>query len=174
MPKFSPMIRAALMVSDLDRSRAFYEDILGLDEVFVEGEVSDGNMADVLAVPASTVTRACVLKRKDQPAYGMVGLFELTNPQPEPVSRPSTGMNRGEMCMVFYCDDLDAVTVKLEAGGHTIVSPAMPLRLRGYVKQREMIFRDPDGALVNLIEWDPAREDKPELWMGVPEVNPSD
>jgi predicted enzyme related to lactoylglutathione lyase len=78
-------------------------------------------------------------------------------------------MNRGELCMVFYCNDLDAVTAKLEAGGHTIVSPAMPLRMRGYVKQREMIFRDPDGALINLIEWDPSRSDKPETWSGVPE-----
>ena len=169
MPAFSPMIRAALMVSDLDRSRAFYKDILDLDEVFVEGEISDGNIWEVLAVPQTTATRACVLKRPGQPEYGMVGLFELTNPQPEPVQRSSAGMNLGELCMVFYCDELDAVTAKLEAGGHTIVSPATPLRIRGYVKQREMIFRDPDGALVNLIEWDPVREDKPETWTGVPE-----
>lgn len=171
MPAFSPMIRAALMVSDLDRSRAFYKDILDLDEAFVEGEVSGGNMWEVLAVPETTATRLCVLKRAGQPEYGMVGLFELTNPQPDAVERPSTGMNRGELCMVFYCDDLEAVTAKLEAGGHTIVSPAMPLRLRGYVKQREMIFRDPDGALINLIEWDPSRLDKPETWTGVPQEN---
>ena len=144
MPNFSPMIRAALMVSDLDRSRAFYKEILDLDEVFVEGEISEGNVWEVLAVPQSTATRACVLKRPGQPEYGMVGLFELTNPQPEPVHRASVGMNRGEMCMVFYCDDIDVVTAKLEAGGHTIVSTAAPLRVGGYVKQREMIFRDPD------------------------------
>ena len=169
MPSFSPMVRAALIVSDLDRSRAFYEDILGLDEVFVEGEISDGNISNVLAVPASTITRACVLKRSDQIDYGMVGLFELTNPQPEPVHRASTGMNRGEVCMVFYCDDLDSVTAKLEAGCYTIVSHAMPLRIRGHVKQREMIFRDPDGALINLIEWDLSRDEKPEHWTGLPE-----
>ncbi len=169
MPNFSPMVRAALMVSDLDRSRAFYKEILQLDDVFVEAEVTDGNMAEVLAVPATTVTRVCVLKRPGYPEFGMVGLFELTNPQPEAVTRPATGMNRGEICMVFYCDDLDPVTEKLQTGGHVIVSPAMPLRLRGFVKQREMIFRDPDGALINLIEWDISRDDKPETWQGVPE-----
>lgn len=160
------MIRAALMVSDLDRSRAFYKEILELDDVFVEGEVDDGNMWEVLRVPQTTVTRLCVLKRAGQPEFGMVGLFELSNPQPEPVQRPTTGMNRGELTMVFYCDDLDTITAKLVAGNHVIVSPAAPLRLRGYVKQREMIFRDPDGALINLIEWDPNRPDKPELWKG--------
>ncbi len=167
MPKFSPMIRAALTVSDLDISRAFYEAILGLDDVFFEGELSEGNIADVLAVPDSTHTRAAILKRSGQPEYGMVGLFELTNPQPRPITRPSEGMNLGAVCVVFYCDGLDMVTAKLEAGGHTIVSPASPLRIRGFVKQREMIFRDPDGVLVNLIEWDPARDDKPEKWTGV-------
>ena len=170
MPNFSPMVRAALMVSDLDRSRAFYKDILDLDDVFVEGEVHGGNMWEVLGVPATTVTRLCVLKRPGQPEFGMVGLFELTNPQPRPVERSVTGMNVGELTLVFYCDDLDAVTAKLEAGGHVIVSPAMPLRIRGYVKQREMIFRDPDGALINLIEWDPNRPDKPETWQGVREA----
>ncbi|MEQ8509043.1 MAG: VOC family protein [Rhodospirillaceae bacterium] len=168
-PNFSPMIRTALMVSDLDVSRAFYTDVLGFDDVFLEGDITDGNVWEVMAVPRSTATRVIILKRKDQPDYGMVGLFELTNPQPDPVQRPSTGMNRGEMCMVFYCDDLDVVTAKLEAGGHTIVGPAAPLRVGGFVKQREMIFRDPDGALINLIEWDPARADKPEKWSGEPE-----
>ena len=164
------MVRAALMVSDLDRSRAFYKEILELDDVFVEAEVADGNMAEVLAVPETTTTRVCVLKRPGYPEFGMVGLFELKNPQPQAITRPATGMNRGELCMVFYCDDLDPVTEKLNAGGHVIVSPAMPLRLRGYVKQREMIFRDPDGALINLIEWDISRDDKPETSRGVPEA----
>lgn len=169
MPNFSPMIRAALMVSDLDVSRAFYKDVLEFDDVFLEGEITEGNVWEVLAVPQSTETRVCILKRSGYPEVGMVGLFELTNPQPESVQRTSVGMNRGEMCMVFYCDDLDVVTEKLEAGNHTIVSPAAPLRVGGYVKQREMIFRDPDGALINLIEWDPNREDKPEKWSGEPE-----
>jgi len=169
MPKFSPMIRAALIVTDLERSRAFYKDILDLDDVFVEGEISGGNVAEVLGVPDTTVTRACVLKRPGQPEYGMVGLFEVTGPQPGEITRPSRGVNRGEMCMVFYCDDLDAVTEKLNAGGHVIVSPPMAFKVRGYIKQREMILRDPDGALINLIEWDPDREDKPETWPGVPD-----
>ena len=163
------MVRAALMVSDLDRSRAFYKEMLDLDDIFVEGEARGGNMWEVLGVPETTATRLCVLKRPGQPEFGMVGLFELTNPQPAPVERPATGMNLGEIALVFYCDDLDAVTAKLAAGGHVIVSPAMPLRIRGYVKQREMVFRDPDGTLINLIEWDPSRSDKPETWQGVPE-----
>jgi catechol 2,3-dioxygenase-like lactoylglutathione lyase family enzyme len=163
------MVRAALMVSDLDRSRAFYKEILDLDEVFVDGQVSGGNMWEVLGVPETTVTRLCVLKRPGQPEFGMVGLFELTQPQPAAVKRPAAGVNLGEITLVFYCDDLDAVTTKLEAAGHVIVSPAMPLRLHGHIKQREMIFRDPDGALINLIEWDPDRPDKPEIWSGIPE-----
>ena len=32
MTSISPMVRSALMVSDLDRSTQFYREVLGLDE----------------------------------------------------------------------------------------------------------------------------------------------
>ena len=168
MSRLSPMIRAAVFVSNLERSRTFYEEVLGLREVFLEGELSEGNIHEVMGMPEGTHTRAVILKVSG-PAVGMVGLFELSHPKPPPVSRDPERPNLGEACMVFYCDDLDAVMRKLQQGNHTIVAPPLALRIRGYVKQREMIFRDPDGAMINLIEWDPERTDKPELWQGEPE-----
>lgn len=168
MTKLSPMIRAAVFVSDLDRSREFYGEVLGLRDVFLEGELSDGNIHEVLGVAEGTHTRAAILKVPG-PAIGMVGLFELSNPKPPPASLEPQGPNLGEACMVFYCDDLDPVLHKLRQGNHTIVAPPLALRIGGYVKQREMIFRDPDGVMINLIEWDPDRSDKPELWQGKPE-----
>ena len=37
MPVVSQMVRAALTVSNLERSRDFYEDVLGLTGVYTEG-----------------------------------------------------------------------------------------------------------------------------------------
>ena len=169
MPRLSPMVRAAVFVSNLERSRAFYEDVLGLEEVFLEGELSDGNIHDVLGVAEGTKTRAVILKVPG-PAFGMVGLFELSNPAPPRFAIDHNAPNIGEMSMVFYCDDLNPVFARLQEDGHTIVAPPLALRRSGFVKQREMIFRDPDGAMINLIEWDPDREDRPELWQGEPEA----
>jgi catechol 2,3-dioxygenase-like lactoylglutathione lyase family enzyme len=156
------MVRAALLVADLDRSRAFYTGLLGLTEVFFEGELSEGNTHVLLGVPASTRIRAIILKAPG-PAYGMVGLFELTEPTPAPVQRPSSAAHVGDVTLVFYCDQLDPVFESLKRDGHTIISPPVNLVIGDFVKQREMIFRDPDGVLINLIEWDPDEARRPEL-----------
>lgn len=161
MPRISPMVRTALFVSNLERSRVFYRDLIGLDETWFEGELTDGNAHELLGMPAGSVTRACILKAPG-PAWGMVGLFEITNPKPPAASRTPESINQGETCLVFYCADLDPVTDALRAGGHHILCAPVRLRIGEQQKQREMCFRDPDGVLINLIEWDPAEERRPE------------
>lgn len=166
------MVRAALTVSDLDRSREFYKSVIGLTEVFRESTVQGGNMHSLIGMPSSIATRICILKTPNKPAYGMVGLFEIKNPAPPVVRRPSQGSNIGEFCIVFYCDDLDPVFTYACEHGLEVVAPPTPLRIGGNVKQREMTLRGPDGELINLIEWDLARADagdRPETWPGVPE-----
>jgi catechol 2,3-dioxygenase-like lactoylglutathione lyase family enzyme len=155
------MVRTALFVRDLERSRAFYRDVLGLEETWFEGELTAGNAHELLGMPAGSRTRACILKAPG-PAWGMVGLFEVTEPAPPPVGRRPEGINQGETCLVFYCADLDPVVAALEAGGHVVLCPPVRLRIGTQVKQREMCFRDPDGVLVNLIEWDPDATQRPE------------
>lgn len=161
MTTISPMVRTALFVADLARSRRFYRELLGLQETWYEGELSDGNAHELLGMPAGTVTRACILKAPG-PAWGMVGLFEVSQPAPAPVGRETARINQGETCLVFYCADLDPVTAALRAGGHQILCPPVVLRVDGRDRQREMCFRDPDGVLVNLIEWDPDAPRRPE------------
>jgi len=166
------MVRAALMVSDLEQSREFYTGVLGLSEVYSEGVAQGGNMHSLLGMPGSVTTRTCVLKVAGKPAYGMIGLFEVTNPQPPPMQRNLSGSNLGELCIVFYCDDLDPVHAEAQRRGLTILSPPVPLRVRGHVKQREMTLRGPDGEKINLIEWDLAAAEagqRPEKWAGIPD-----
>jgi hypothetical protein len=66
--------------------------------------------------------------------------------------------------------DLDPVHAEAQRRGLVVVSPPVPLRIRGYVKQREMTLRGPDGEKINLIEWDLAKANagsRPEPWTGV-------
>jgi len=167
----SPLVRAALTVSDLERSRRFYIEVLGLSEVFLDSAVEDGNMHALMGVPASTTTRICILKTPGTPAYGMVGLFELSHPTPPPLAIGAHGSWAGELCLVFYCPDLDAVMRQVTALGLTVIAAPLALEVRGRLKQREMTFRGPDGEKINLIEWDLARAaagDRPERWAGLP------
>ncbi len=151
--KLSQMVRTAIIVSDLERSNNFYENILGLHEVYFEGALDHPAGAQLLAMPEGTKIRAKILKAPG-PAFGMVGLFELTDPEPSPVRRNDETSNVGEMCQVYYCDDVGEVYEKLVEGGHTIVCPPTFLKVGNRTGQREMVFRDPDGAMINLIEWD--------------------
>ncbi len=151
--KLSQMVRAAVIVEDLNRSVDFYENILGLQEVYFEGELNHPAGAELLAVPEGTNIRAKILKAPG-PAFGMIGLFELTNPEPSHVKRNEKTSNIGEMCQVYYCDNVDEVYEKLVQGGHTVVCAPTFLRVGNRTGQREMVFRDPDGAMINLIEWD--------------------
>lgn len=172
MPHVSQMVRAALMVSDLDASREFYGTVLGLTEVYMEGVAQGGTMHALLGMPDTITTRTCILKSPGRPSWGMVGLFEVRNPQPPRIQRSNATSNVGELCMVFYCDDLDPVYAEAQRRGLPVLAPPQPLRVRGHVKQREMTLRGPDGEKINLIEWDLARAesgDRPELWPGVPE-----
>jgi catechol 2,3-dioxygenase-like lactoylglutathione lyase family enzyme len=167
------MVRAALMVSDLDASREFYSKVLGLTDVYTEGTAKGGNMHALIGMPETVTTRVCVLKVPGKPEFGMVGLFEVKDPAPPRIQRQNASSNVGELCMVFYCDDLDPVYAEAQKRGLTIVSPPVPLRVRGHVKQREMTLRGPDGEKINLIEWNLERAyagDRPEKWPGVPET----
>jgi catechol 2,3-dioxygenase-like lactoylglutathione lyase family enzyme len=172
MPVVSQMVRAALTVSDLERSRDFYEDVLGLTEVYTAGTATGGNMHELMGTAPSVTTRVCILKVPGKPAYGMVGLFEVKNPEPPALVRTGGGSNVGELCMVFYCEDLDEIARKVRQRGLAIVGGPVPLRVRGHVKQREMTIRGYDGEKINLIEWNIAKADagdRPEKWPGVPE-----
>lgn len=170
--QLSQMVRAALQVSDLERSKAFYSAVLGLSEVYSQGEAVGGNMHELIGMPAGVTTRVCIMKQPDFPAYGMVGLFEVQNPAPPKIERPSQGSNLGELCMVFYCSDLDELMRRAEGHAHSIVRAPVRLRVRGHIKQREMAMRGPDGEKINLIEWDPLEAvagHRPETWAGEPE-----
>ena len=168
----SQMVRAALMVSDLDASREFYTSVFGLTEVYTEGVAKGGNMNALIGMPDTVTTRVCILKVPGKPAYGMVGLFEVKDPAPPKIQRQNTSSNIGELCMVFYCDNLDPIYEQAKKRGLTVVAPPVQLRVRGHIKQREMTLRGPDGEKINLIEWDLAKADagdRPEKWPGVPE-----
>ena len=161
MATTSPMVRSALFVSDLGVSTHFYRDLLGLNEVWYEGELSEGNAHQLLGMPASALTRAKILKAKG-PAWGMVGLFEVTDPRPKPVTSDQSTINIGESCLVFYHSDLDLVMNALRKGNHVVVCEPVLLEVDDKGRQREMTFRDPDGVLINLIEWDENDDVRPE------------
>ncbi|MFK7956833.1 MAG: VOC family protein [Lysobacterales bacterium] len=164
--KISQSVRTAIITGDLEQARAFYENVLGLTEVYWQGQLNDPSVWHLLGTPEGSQCRAVILKAPETPSYGMVGLFELASPQPPALPEGSAQARVGEGVVVFYCSDLDHVTASAERFGGAITAAPINLVHEGRTKQREMCLRDPDGHLINLIEWDPDLDTRPELQPG--------
>lgn len=147
----SALVRAALFVEDLERSKAFYQ-ALELTETYFEGSLSGKDATSVLKLDPKATTRCAILKPTGGMNQGMVGLFEVTGPAPDPLpERTGEGPRRGEVALVFYVADLSVSLPAAEAaGGQRLTDPVffqMPHR-----SQNEVCLRDPDGVLLNLVE----------------------
>lgn len=152
----SSLIRAAVFVRDLDRSTAFYR-ALGFDTVYYEGELDPASTAAALHTPASTTARCRILKNAGAPNFGMVGLFELDGPPLEPLPFAYGPPRLGETALVFYARPINAAVAAARKAGASW-SPDPSLFVMPHRQQKEVCLRDPDGALINLIERDPAEQ----------------
>jgi catechol 2,3-dioxygenase-like lactoylglutathione lyase family enzyme len=153
-PPTSPLVRAALRVADLRRSRDFYA-ALGFTEVYFEGALDADVAPALLGVHPAATLRCAILKTPGQPNFGMVGLFQIDEPQPQGRPGGSGGFQVGEVALVFYVAGIEAaLTTALLHGGTRVSGPlhfVMPHRA-----QHEAMLRDPDGVLLNLVERPPA------------------
>ena len=151
MSRVSPLIRAALIVRDVSVSKRFYQDVLGFESVQFEGDLSRGNAWRLLGVTDRARVEACILKAQD-PAIGMIGLFQVDDPTMQPPVEPGDAVRVGDVVLVMNCDDLNPVQDALNVFGARILSPPLKLETEHFVGVREMMFMDPDGTKINLIE----------------------
>ena len=155
--EISSLIRAAVFVSDLERSTAFYRS-LGLDAVYFEGDLDGPSTAAALKTPETSTCRCRILKNAGRPNYGMVGLFEIS-PPPEALPAASGPPRLGEVALVFYASPVHAAVAAARAAGASW-SPEPSLFTMPHRQQYEVCLRDPDGALINLIDRPPAEQDR--------------
>lgn len=153
MSLVTPLKRTAIIVRDMERALTFYRDVLGMN-VWVQGEAGAEIPAlyQLLGMPQCT-TRWVILQSEDVD-WGMVGLFELTDPAPEDDTHPNIDrVNRGEACLVFHTPDVDRIYREARRIGLTVLCPPLKLELKQHgVASKEMTLRDPNGVLVNFIQ----------------------
>ncbi len=152
-PAVTPLKRTAIIVRDLERSLAFYRDLLGMN-VWIEGRAGaeTPELHQLLGMPPCT-TRWVILQSEDVD-WGMVGLFEITDPAPDDDTHPSIDrVNRGEACLVFHTPDVERLYRGARDLGLTVLCPPLLLELPQHgVASKEMTLRDPNGVLVNFIQ----------------------
>ncbi len=153
----SPMMRASIIVRDLDASLQLYRDILGL-RPRVERAL-DGEAVNLIMGTEGKSLRVAILQSGDL-VFANLGLFEYVGngePPPEAVSEVRTG----DVALVFLTNDIYRIFDAVAAAGYTIVSQPTVLfpQEDSPTQSLEMIFFDGDGIAINLIERDVPNED---------------
>jgi len=141
----------AMAVKDMERSLAFYRDVLGL-EVVTDSMLSGNPDLDRCVMEAGTVMRMAAVSDKEG---RLIELQEWRNPPvlvrpPEHLKFRSTGLT--EVCLSV--PDLEKLEADLGKKGLTFRTPVWAVDFSDMpgIKTRMAHMLDPDGVQVQFIE----------------------
>jgi glyoxylase I family protein len=133
-----------ICVSDLERSIAFYRDVLGFTEVARRLNVTDAGSANLLDFPQMDVE--LVYLERDGIRIELLG-YRVPEPQALDDRRPMNLV--GLTHLAFRVSDLDDLCRRIELGGGTVLPSTTATFEQG---NRGVMTLDPDGVRVELIE----------------------
>ena len=139
-----------LTVSDLDRSIAFYRDILGLEfqrEIFMAGEETDR-----LFRMKDTKARVAYLNGSKAIEAPPIELIQFVDNKVKKVKGNLFTTSISEVC--FYTDDIDSVyNILIENHVECLSEPQyFDFRANGFGESRAFYFRDPDGIILEMMQ----------------------
>ena len=150
-----PVKRTTLVVADIERSLAFYHDLLGMD-VFYDGRIGNPGASDVTATPCESL-RMVVLQAQGMDV-GMIGLMEIHGPrEPLAPTQWDRRLKTGEAILVIPTEEMRALHERMLATGVCVVTPPVRVVVPDRPEIHEMMVRDPDGVVVNLTQRGPLR-----------------
>ena len=139
-----------LTVSDLERSIAFYRDVLGLEfqgEIFMEGEETDKMFRR-----ANCKARVAYLNGSKAVEAPPVELIQFVNNEVKKVPSDLFTTSISEVC--FYTDDIDSAYKHLVDNNVECLSEPQHFDFRadGFGESRAFYFRDPDGIILEMMQ----------------------
>jgi len=132
----------ALSIKDMDKSLAFYRDLLGLEVMFDSGWDKGLAVADKILRVRGSAARQVMLKAGN--AY--LELFEFRHPDPAPMASDRPVIDRGITHIAFDVKDVDSEYERLKQAG--VEFHCEPVNLGD--ETRTTYGRDPDGNVIEL------------------------
>ena len=148
--RIGPVYHTGFTVADLERSLAFYRDVLGLELVRRQRGTADylGTITGFAGV-----TLEVALLRPPEGGSLLELLQYVSHPAP-PTPRETNRPGNAHLC--FRVDDIDAACAHLRRHGTTLVSEATEITAGVHKGGFAVYARDPDGFTVELYQPPPA------------------
>jgi catechol 2,3-dioxygenase-like lactoylglutathione lyase family enzyme len=136
-----------IIVSDLERSVDFYQDVLGLEMATEPSPVNDDpELGRGLGVPGAAL-RTVTFSVGD----GTLELLEYSAPE-SPIDTPMPQNALGSHHLAFLVDDIEAKMGELETKGVRFFSRPNTIDEGVLAGWRWAYFTDPDGITLELVE----------------------
>jgi len=134
-------------VSDLDRSLAFYRDLLGLEVVHQRPEITNAYWRAVVGFPDAQA-RDAFLKIPGSDHH--IELIQYRHPLGTP--QTLTPNNPGSSHVAYYVDDLVPFFERLKAAGVQFISEPIYLDEGPNKGGWALYMKDPDGIVIELFQ----------------------
>ena len=130
-----------LSVADLDRSLAFYRDLLGLKVVRILEANPEAGLGEIVGIPGATARIAHL-----ESGGNMLELFEYQNPRGKEIPENRTQADHGFIHVGFKSRDVRSDYKRLKEYGVEFLSAPVEFRPGVWV----VYFRGPDGEVCEL------------------------
>ena len=136
-----------LQVRDIERSIAFYRDLIGLD-LLAQRESRADYVADIVGYPGAVLQMAWLRHPSGGP---IVELLQYVEPAGTPIDTATPNPGTAHLC--FTVPDIHATFERLKAAGVTFRSE-VPVAITHGVNQGgyAVYFSDPDGIALELLQ----------------------
>ncbi|HEY7142196.1 MAG TPA: VOC family protein [Methylomirabilota bacterium] len=141
-----PVYHTGFTVSDIERSVAFYRDVLGLKLV----KRQTGTAPYLSTVTGFEGVRLETAHLQPVAGGSMLELLQYVSHPAPPTDRATNRPGNGHLC--FKVDDLRGACVELRRRGVTLVSEPTEITAGAHAGGCAVYLRDPDGFTVELYE----------------------
>ena len=157
--KTTPVSRITLFCRDLEKSLALYRDILGFEEVESK-TIQTKAFNELMNIHDKNCFVRISYLQSERSDHGLIALFEINSSELDKnQSIQATQIQYGQSVIVLSTKDHKKIYRELKKKDYTfLVEPTEYEKLEDseYTKAglyKEMSFYDPDGFLINLIEF---------------------
>jgi len=137
-------------VSNLERSLAFYHDLLGFDIIHIRPNIINKYFRDIIGMPDGVIKGAFLAIPG---TTHRLELFEYVNPRGTPLDVLTNNPGSAHMC--WYVDDLRTLYGELVAKEVRFRSPPIYLDEGPNIGGWAVYMLDPDGITIELFQLAP-------------------